>query len=59
MLTILTVVALFLARIGIPLILLIAVGTLIERYQTRREAEAKKIYKLAQTSVETEVKKVA
>lgn len=37
--TVLTVIALFMLRIGIPLIALIALGTFIDRRQTRR-AEA-------------------
>lgn len=45
-LAILTVIGLFLFRIGIPLILLIALGTLLEKHQTRQRAEMMKIHKL-------------
>lgn len=44
--TILTVVGLFLVRIGIPLILLMIIGTLLERHQNRQRAEMIKIHKM-------------
>jgi hypothetical protein len=37
--TILGVAALFLLRIGIPVILLVGLGLLIDRWQSKREAE--------------------
>lgn len=37
----LSVIALFLMRVGIPVVLLITVGMLVERWQRHREAEVK------------------
>lgn len=37
LLTILSVVVLFLIRIGVPVIILISLGILIDRWQSRRE----------------------
>jgi hypothetical protein len=42
--TVLTVIGMFLIRIGIPLILLIALGTLIERWQRGRENRIAAMY---------------
>lgn len=53
--TILTVIGLFLIRIGIPLILLVAIGTLIERHQTRQRAEMMKIHKLYEQMEQTDL----
>lgn len=39
LLTILGVVALFLIRIGIPVILLVGLGLLIDRWQSKRETD--------------------
>lgn len=39
LLTILSVTALFLLRIGVPVILLVALGLLIDRWQSKRESE--------------------
>lgn len=59
MLTVLTVIALFLVRIGIPLAALIIIGTLIDRHQTRQRAEAIEIYKLNQQPEQTTAQKAA
>lgn len=62
---ILTVIGLFLLRIGLPLILLIALGTLLERHEARRRAQIKKMYKPMVTEDEVieddslEIKKAA
>lgn len=62
---VLTVIGLFLVRIGIPLILLVALGTMIERYQSHQHAEMMKIHKLYEEMEqinledESEVQKVA
>lgn len=56
---VLTVIGLFLVRIGIPLVALIALGTLIDRHQTKKRAEAQKIYKLERQVDETKAKKAA
>lgn len=37
----LSVIALFLLRVGVPVVLLITVGMLVERWQRHREAEVK------------------
>ena len=68
MATTLTVIGLFMLRIGIPLILLIVVGTLIERWQTNRERKIEAMYanidalpttKQAEITQETEIKRAA
>lgn len=41
---VLSVVGLFLLRIGVPLLLLMLVGVFIERWQTRREEEVRQYY---------------
>jgi hypothetical protein len=41
LLSILAVVALFLIRIGIPVIILITLGIVIDRWQSRREDEVR------------------
>ncbi len=56
---VLTVIGMFLIRIGIPLVALIAIGTLIDRRQTKKRAESQKIYKLEQHVDETKAKKAA
>ena len=56
---ILTVIAMFLIRVGIPLILLVAIGTLIDRRQSRQRAQAQKIYKLETNSNEHKADKAA
>ena len=52
---VLTVIGMFLVRIGIPLILLVAIGTLIERHQTRQRVEMMKIHKLYEEMEQTEL----
>lgn len=59
MLAVLTIIGMFLIRIGIPLVLLIAIGTLIDRHQTQQRVQAQKIYKLAQQTDETKAQKAA
>lgn len=59
MLAILTIVGMFLIRIGVPLIALIIIGTLIDRHQTKQHAQAQKIYKLEQHSEENTAHKAA
>ncbi|KAB2902879.1 MAG: hypothetical protein F9K27_15475 [Anaerolineae bacterium] len=44
-LVVLSVVGLFLLRVGIPVVLLVGLGILIDRWQTKREAEARKMMK--------------
>ena len=56
---ILTVIAMFLIRVGIPLILLVAIGTLIDRRQSRQRAQAQKIFKLETKSDEHKAEKAA
>ncbi len=62
---VLTVVGLFLLRIGIPLILLMVIGTLIERHQERQRAEMLKIHKMyeqmeqVEDTTEAEIQKAA
>jgi hypothetical protein len=41
---ILTILVMFLVRIGIPLVLLITLGTLIERHQRNREEHIEAMY---------------
>jgi hypothetical protein len=38
--TVLSVVVLFMVRIGIPILLVVALGILVDRWQSRRDAEA-------------------
>lgn len=45
MFEILAVVGLFLLRVGIPVLLLVALGILIDKWQTRREAELRRMMK--------------
>ena len=45
MFEILAVVGLFLLRVGIPVLLLVALGILIDKWQTRREAELRRTMK--------------
>ena len=42
LLTIISVAALFLIRIGVPVIVLIALGILVDRWQSRREEAVQK-----------------
>lgn len=44
-LVVLSVVGLFLLRVGIPVVLLVGLGILIDRWQTKREVEARKMMK--------------
>lgn len=44
-LVVLSVVGLFLLRVGIPVVLLVGLGILIDRLQTKRETEARKMMK--------------
>ncbi len=44
-LVVLSVVGLFLLRVGIPVVLLVGLGILIDRWQTKREAEVQKMMK--------------
>jgi hypothetical protein len=43
--TVLAVIGLFLLRVGLPIVLLIALGLLIDRWQTKRNAEIKRMQK--------------
>ena len=44
MLEVLGIIALFMARIGIPLVMLVLLGIIVGRWQDRREAEIKRMY---------------
>jgi hypothetical protein len=43
--TVLAVIGLFLLRVGLPIVLLIALGLLIDRWQNKRNAEIKRMQK--------------
>jgi hypothetical protein len=51
-LAILSVVGLFLLRIGVPVLLLVALGILIDRWQTRREQYIEQRYATQPAEVE-------
>ena len=61
--SVLAVLGLFMLRIGLPVVVLITLGILIDRWQSRREAEVRSMYATgqieedAQTEAEDEVKK--
>jgi hypothetical protein len=57
--TILAVVALFMVRVGLPIILLIALGLLIDRWQSKRNDEIKQMQMPAPTFQVIEGGKVA
>jgi hypothetical protein len=44
-LTVLSVAGLFLVRVGVPVLVLVVLGILIDRWQTGREADALRKYK--------------
>jgi hypothetical protein len=46
--TILAVLGLFVLRIGVPVVVLITLGILIDRWQSRREAEVRNMYATGQ-----------
>ncbi len=51
--TVLAVLGLFMLRIGVPVVVLVTLGVLIDRWQTRREAEVRNMYATGQ--IEDEV----
>lgn len=55
--TILSVVGLFLLRIGVPVVLLIGLGILVDRWQTKREAEMRAQYSAEQEQAEAETER--
>lgn len=59
MLEILTVTGLFLLRVGIPVVMLVVLGILIDKWQTRREAELRRQMKPDLKIVQPEVEQDA
>lgn len=59
MLAVLTIVGMFLIRIGVPLTVLIIIGTLIDRHETKQRAQVQKIYKFEQNSEQNTTDKAA
>lgn len=59
MLEILTVTGLFLLRVGIPVVMLVVLGILIDKWQTRREAELRRQMKPDLKTVQPDVEQDA
>ena len=55
-LSVLSVAGLFLVRVGLPVLVLVVLGILIDRWQTGREADALRMYKPELTIVDNETK---
>ncbi|MBN1563823.1 MAG: hypothetical protein JXA10_08285 [Anaerolineae bacterium] len=52
--SVLAVLGLFMLRIGIPVVALITLGILVDRWQSRREAEVRNMYAVGQIEDEAE-----
>jgi hypothetical protein len=46
--SVLAVLGLFMLRIGVPVVILITLGILIDRWQSRRDAEVRSMYRVGQ-----------
>jgi len=59
MVAVLEVVGLFVLRVGVPLMMLVALGILIDKWQTRRNEEIKRMYQAQEGSEAGKAKKAA